>query len=327
MTGKSAIGGPARFHDPRQSDRMAWAHGGLAVGPAGELVTFDQGTRELVIVHRPGLATSSTDRWPTPAGTAHAITREDGDRGSGYWLVDPGISSRVEDGRVVTHRQPAWVGRIEMRGDVGLRLARPRRRAFRDAEFRPTALAVTTGRHGPEYWLADGYGSGHILRYDAVGAYLGLVDATRLEPAGFRIPHAIAPWTDGRVLIADREHGRIVVVDEAGVVVRSLGQGRLSRPAGVVGHGADIVVAELNGRISVLDGAGRVARLAGSPLPRRGRYWPNAGRAGRVRAPAPDSSAVLRSPHGLAIDKTGTVWTSEWVIGGRLTSIRLPGSD
>ena len=53
---------------------MAWVHGGLTVGPADEIVTFDQGTGELVILGRAGDPASSDRRIPTPARVGHGLT-------------------------------------------------------------------------------------------------------------------------------------------------------------------------------------------------------------------------------------------------------------
>jgi peptidylglycine monooxygenase len=66
-----------------------------------------------------------------------------------------------------------------------------------------------------EIYVADGYGNFRIHRFTADGKHLQSWGQPGRGPGGFRVPHGI--WaTDERVLVADRENGRVQIFSRDG---------------------------------------------------------------------------------------------------------------
>jgi hypothetical protein len=93
--------------------------------------------------------------------------------------------------------------------------------------------------------------------------------------------------------------------------------------------GADIVSAGMNptttGKSSLTtaaqrDLAGNVEILIPSIKPERGEGWPNQIKDGESVAPDVIDGAV-NSPHGVAVNSSGTVFFTEWYFGGRVVRI------
>src|SRR5262249_38328560 len=112
---------------------------------------------------------------------------------------------------------------------------------------------------------------------------------------------------DAELYVADRSNRRIQVFDLDGAFLRSFGNGFLDTPSGFARWGDRLVVAELSGRLAVLDEADELVGYVGAD-PERGKGrasrpgWPNAltddGRATAPRLPEPGH---FNSPHSVAV--------------------------
>jgi DNA-binding beta-propeller fold protein YncE len=177
-----------------------------------------------------------------------------------------------------------------------------------------------------DIWVADGYGSGLVHRFDDSGRHVSRLSGE--EGAGrFTCPHAV--FIDRRsgkapeLYIADRGNRRVQVYDLAGRYLRSLGDGFLNSPSGFVQWGEVLIVAELFARLAVLDNADKLIGYIGVDDAAAGRPgWPNAiADDGRARAPELAEAGRFNSPHSMAVDADGNLYVAEWLIGGRYTRL------
>jgi sugar lactone lactonase YvrE len=220
------------------------------------------------------------------------------------WAVDTGSKRFVHGADFETVRRRGRVVRL----DDGFELPDP----YPDEKYSPTAVAVDP--HG-KIWVADGYGQFLVHRYSADGAL-------ELTLAGFDTPHSVAV-VDDALLVCDRAHGRIQEYDLNGEFRRTLGQGVVVTPTDLVAIGDALVLTDFTAaRVTVLTRDGELVEhlAAGTRTPDED-AWPNARDADGNLVRPPLEPGVLNSPHTLAADENGTVYVTEWLIGGRVTRL------
>jgi hypothetical protein len=323
----------------------SWAHNGLVVTASGELIGFHAG--QLVAfgsdghvgrVVRPGLTeghgitlVQEGDEeylWITDPGFVFEPCADDGDEA---WapLFGKGIHREDRDPRVV---------KLTLDGEIVSELPIPPMDPDSPpgmmGQYCPCGSAVDEERFGGsgDVWVADGYGSSLVHRFDKDGTHLSTL--TGEEGGGrFICPHAV--FIDRRgdkapeLYIADRENRRIQVYDLDDRYLRTFGETFLSSPSGFVQWGEVLVVAELYARLAVLDADDNLIGYIGSDLhakedqgwPERP-GWPNAldddGHVETAHLPDPKR---FNSPHSVAVDTAGNLYVSEWLIGGRYTKL------
>jgi hypothetical protein len=317
----------------------SWAHGGLAATQAGGVIGFHAG--QLVAFNRQGrvrpvVETELTDGhgltrvmegqdemlWV--CGFAFVCTGDDGDEGLAA-LFGKGLRQVAGSPRVVEMR---------LDGQVVVELPLPPA----GPSYAPTAVPVDEERFGGggDIWVADGYGSSLVHRFDLSGRHVSVLSGE--EGAGrFDCPHALL--LDRRraaipeLYVTDRGNRPVQVYDLEGRYVRSFGEGVLNSPSAVARWGDLLLVAELFGRLAVFDvtdcfvgylGAGPDADVdADRGWPARP-GWPNdLSTEGRATPPAP-GSGCFTSPHSLAVDADGNLHVSEWLLGGRYHKLTHP---
>jgi hypothetical protein len=199
----------------------------------------------------------------------------------------------------------------------------------------PCGSVVDEERFGGtgDIWVADGYGSGVVHRFDKRGNHLFTFTG---DEAGQRLacPHAM--FIDRRkkapeLYIADRVNTRVLVYDLDGHYLRTFGEEFLNSPSDFARWGDLLVVAELYGRLAVLGPDDNLLGYIGAdpdPEAEQGwptrRGWPNDlsedGRAEMPRLPQHDR---FNSPHSVATDTDGNLYVSEWLLGGRYTKLTV----
>jgi hypothetical protein len=323
----------------------SWAHNGVVVTSTGHLIGFHAGL--LVTLDREGRVSKSVRPGLTEG---HGITLVKESDEEFLWVSDPGFvfAVGVDDGDeewapvfgmgVHVVSRPPRVVKMTLEGDIVAELPVPSRSPGSPpgmmGDYCPCGTAVDEERFGGtgEIWVADGYGSSLVHRFDKRGGHQ--LALTGDEGGGrFLCPHAV--FIDRRVdktpelYIADRENRRVQVYDLKGQYRRTFGEGFLNSPSGFAVVDNMLVVAELYARLAVFDaedtfvdyiGASQDARTGMAWPERPG--WPNAlDRDGRVQRADTPPAVQFNSPHSLAVDADGTLYVSEWLIGGRYTKI------
>jgi hypothetical protein len=325
----------------------SWAHNGIVVTDAGELIGFHAG--QLVAFDRSGHLSKSV-RPGLTEGHGITLVRE-GDH-EFLWVSDPGFifevgldhgdeqwESLFGKGVRVDSRGPRVV-KMTLDGEIVMELPIPPREPGSPpgmmGDYCPCGTAVDEERFGGngDIWVADGYGDSLVHRFDKEGNHrLTLTGQEGIRR--FLCPHAI--FIDRRsgktpeLYIADRENRCIQVYDLDGRYTRVIGETFLNSPSGFAALGDLLVIAELYSRLAVLDAEDSLVgyvgandgAIVGVGWPERP-GWPNAlsGDEWAVRAQLP-SPFVFNSPHSLATDGEGNLYVSEWLIGGRYTRLRI----
>jgi hypothetical protein len=324
----------------------SWAHSGLVATSEGELIGFhagqlvafdDQGAVRRVL--RPGLT------------EGHGITLVRDGHDENLWIADPGFvfGSTLEEGdgawtalfgkgiRLI-NREPRVV-KMNLAGEILMELPLPPRDADVPGmmgEYCPCGTAVDEERFGGsgDVWVADGYGSSLVHRFNTEGRHLATLSG---EEGGGRFvcPHAVfidrRREKDPELYIADRENKRVQVYDLEGHYLRTIGASFLNSPSGFAQWGDFLVVAELYSRLALLDMDDNLVDYLGADEESRNGQgwpahpgWPNALTAeGRAEVPDLHKAEHLNSPHSVAVDADGNLYVSEWLLGGRYTKFAL----
>ncbi len=176
--------------------------------------------------------------------------------------------------------------------------------------FKP--CAVTVGPDG-SIFVADGYGSNFIYKFDQERKFLKAFGSPGVEEGKFKTCHGIALDTRGEkplLFVCNRNANRVEYWDLDGNFVKVI-QKDLRMPAAVHIRGDDAVVPELQGRVTVLDKSGAItAQVGDNPDAKQ--------RANFGLAQDKWTDGITNSPHGAALDKDGNLIVTEWSAFGRL---------
>lgn len=186
-------------------------------------------------------------------------------------------------------------------------------------EFNPTNIVAL--RDGTLF-VADGYGKKWIHKYDKDRKYLmsfgGPGSTTPAEEGKFNTCHGLA--TDYRsgqpqLIVCNRESGRVEQWSTDGKLIKVLQRG-LRMPAAAQVRGEYCAVAELQGRVTVLDKNGDiVAQVGDNP---EATYRANYG-----LDPGMWKDGICNSPHGITFDRAGNLVVAEWSKFGRVQKFNL----
>jgi len=184
-------------------------------------------------------------------------------------------------------------------------------------QFSPTSIAVAPDG---SIFVADGYGLSWIHKYDKERRYLKSFGGPGSAPGQLRSPHGIL--LDTRVtppvlLVADRENNRLQSFDLEG---QHLGivQGMLRRPSNLRIAGQDLVIADLAGRVTILDGKNElVTHLGDQP--------DESLRAVNGVPPEKWKDGQFLAPHCADWDAQGNLYVVDWNATGRVSKLERVG--
>jgi DNA-binding beta-propeller fold protein YncE len=303
----------------------AWAHHDLAVTSDQRIVGFRSGGDSFWLLDRDGRLVGE---WASDLGEGHGLTIVGPAGAQELWVADPGVTfardaQGVHDG--VLSSGHGRVVAFDLEGNPIAELPTPALPVYEGVEiYRPTTVEVDQDGDG-SVWVADGYGADLVHKLSRQGEPLFSLNGE--EGAGrFDCPHGILidrrRPQGPRLYVTDRGNDRIVVYDLDGNFLRAVEAG-LRAPSGLAVRGEELVVAELEARLTILDGDDRVVERIGDDASAVQRQdWPNA-RGADGRTVGPDlRPGLFNSPHGLAVDAAGDIYVAEWVLGGRM--VRLP---
>ncbi len=215
----------------------------------------------------------------------------------------------------MTHIKRHEVLKISMEGAVLMTLPYPEKPGIYRAakEYVPTAVDVApTG----DVYVVDGYGKGWAHQWNAKGEYIRSWDGTEGKSGKFKEPHGVGIDTRGpepRVIVADRQNHRLQLFTLEGKYVSEVLED-LRLPSKVVFKGDDMLIVDLNGRISVFDKAFKVvAQLGDNTNPDfRGRFG---------LEPDKWKDGEFIAPHGAAWDSKGNMYVEDWNVVGRINKL------
>ena len=162
-----------------------------------------------------------------------------------------------------------------------------------------------------DLYVADGYASDYIHRFDRTGKYITSFGGKK-APYNFNTLHKLAIDTrfqPARIIACDRANNRVLHLSLDGELLGVVAQDLLL-PAAIVVSGDYAIVGELKGQVSVLDKAGKVV----------GRFGTNteAGAGTNQLKPEEWRDGIFTAPHGVAVNERGDLFVSEFNMYGRV---------
>ena len=197
---------------------------------------------------------------------------------------------------------------------------RPTKRWGRDA-FMPTNFAFTPDGG---FFLADGYGSFRIHRYDKEGNWVSMFGEPGTGPGQFNTPHGV--WIDDRpgrppsVVVTDRANKRLQWFTFEGKHLKTLDGFIL--PANADSRKDVLLVPDLSARITLLDKNDNVITHLGEDPSWREQVLKD---GMKLRSSATGEgwvSGKFLHPHDACFDRNGDIFVAEWVNTGRITKLR-----
>ena len=175
--------------------------------------------------------------------------------------------------------------------------------------MRLTSVAVAPNG---DIYATDGYASDYIHRFDKNGKYIKSFGG-KAAPYGFRTMHQLTVdtrFTPARLIACDRANNRLVYLSLEGDFI-GVAASNLLAPAAVAVHGDYVAVAELRGRVTILDKAGNIVSTLSSNT--------TADEIGNNRTePAKWKPGIANAPHGITFDEQGNIYVAEFSLFGRL---------
>ncbi len=182
-------------------------------------------------------------------------------------------------------------------------------------KFVPTFIAFA-----PEgdFYVTDGYGSNFVHRYNIKGEYQSTFGGTGKDEGQLACPHGI--YCDTRdaanptILVADRSNHRLQWFTLDGKHLKTVTE-ELRDPCHFDQQGTDILIPDLNGRVTIFDKDNKlITHLGDNPDPAKRR---NHGVKKQDLTPGD-----FVTPHGAIWDKAGNIYVAEWLPYGRVTKLR-----
>lgn len=241
-----------------------------------------------------------------------------------------GLALREENGKEYLYgalNKTAKVVKLGLDGKVLWEIATPTQSGFYDqpsdptkkpAKFAPTGVDV-----GPDgrIYVVDGYGASVLHIFSKDTKYLKTI-GTRGEGEGqFKTCHGIAVdkrYGTPRLLVADRENKRLVHLDMDGKWL-GVAAADLRRPCAISFHGDYAAIAELQGRVVILDKQNKIVSTLGDNPDQK--QWNDF-----KLAPEFWKDGIFIAPHGLTFDKDGNLFVQDWNFTGRFTKLKRVGA-
>jgi len=291
---------------PEGRDWLGSTHGCLVVDAKGRLyLSVDRGAAILVYAPDGTLERTIGDDWGAGVHGLSLVTER---------AADGTVSERL----FVVNTSRQEVLELDSDGKVVLRIGLPAESGkYPDpSRYRPTSVAVAPDG---DVFVADGYGLSWIHRFSADGTYEASFGGPGEEPSNLRTPHGLWMETSGgepSLLVADRENHRIARFSLDG---RFLGgtdseSGLLRRPCHLQREGEHYVVADLAGRVTLLDSALKLVTHLGDN--------PDASQRAKFDVKPQDwREGAFCAPHCARANAKGEIFVMDWNVAGRVTRL------
>jgi len=167
-----------------------------------------------------------------------------------------------------------------------------------------------------DLYVTDGYSSDLIHRFDSDGHYLATFGG-KAAPYGFNILHKIAMDTrfdPVRIIATDRLNNRVVHLGLDGEFLGVVND-QLMLPAALTIEGDNVIIGELQGRVTILDKAGNVVAHVGTNT--------EEGIGSNRMPPEQWRSGYIVAAHGIATNEKGDLFVAEFSTFGRVHKFDL----
>lgn len=229
-----------------------------------------------------------------------------------------GMNIREENGEefiYAAHLLGFQAIKMKLDGSVVLTITYPREANMypEGKGFKPTAIAVAPSG---EIFVADGYGSSRIHKFTADGKYIKTFGTKGNGDGEIHTSHGLAMDTrtgTPLLLVCDRENRRLVHFDLEGNFVGVITTG-LRRPCSLSIHGDLVAIAELEGRVAIIDKTNKVVATVGDNPDKS--QWAKFDVSPDLWKPG-----IFTSPHGVAFDASGNLYVQDWSKTGRLSKL------
>jgi hypothetical protein len=164
-----------------------------------------------------------------------------------------------------------------------------------------------------DIYVVDGYGKSWIFVFDKTGAFKTVFGGPG-EPWKFANTHKIfmdKRFDPVRIFCCDRGNNRILHLALDGTIIGVIKDQGMRRPSSASFFGDLVCIAEIEGRISVLDKEGKTVAMFGIN-DTKGQTNTN-----HVK-PELWKDNVVTSPHGITFDAKGNIMECEWSDYGRV---------
>lgn len=285
-----------QWHLPKGLEHVGDGHGEIAVAKNGEIYLSVQGGAKKGVQVYDGEGKYLRNVPNAPADFHGFTIRQEG--GSEFIY-----GARMVDGSTV---------KMTMTGEMVMQISKESipekfRNMKKEQQLKLTSVAVAPNG---DIYVVDGYGLDFIHQFDKSGKYLKTFGG-RIDPYSFSNCHKIAidPRFDPvRLLCTNRAKGTLVHLALDGSVIGVHAKG-LRRPSAVSFRGETLAVAEIVGRISVLDKQGKIINVVSENLAKyKGNRW----------TPKEWKAGVVGSPHGITYDAQGNILMTEYNKFGRI---------
>ena len=186
-------------------------------------------------------------------------------------------------------------------------------------DYKPTAIAVAPDG---SIFVGDGYGKSLIHKFDAAGKYVKTFGVKGTADGQFSTPHGLALDTRSGMpllLVCDRANRRLQHFDLDGNFVAVITTD-LRLPCAVSVYGEFVAIAELQGRVAILDKTNKVvATLGENNDPKQSGKFDVVPEAWQL--------GIFTAPHGLSYDAEGNLYVQDWNKTGRVTKLMKVAPD
>lgn len=201
-------------------------------------------------------------------------------------------------------------------GEVVLKLPFPKNSRLSPFMFNPTAITVAPNG---DIYLADGYASNVIFRFDKSGKYLSHFGDKGNGLDQFNTAHGMTldtRYDPPRLLVCDRNHqpkGRLLHYSLGGEFIEEVVTG-LGMPTSASVQGDYVSVPDLHGRVVILDKSNTIMAVLGHNADPKKRGAHGVKQEDWIEG-------VFSGTHGSYWDKDGNLYVQDWNVDGRIMKL------